>query len=297
MHLLFRKYIWLVDTVREAGRISFSELNDRWLESELSEDMTMSRATFNRHRQEILEIFGIDIDCDRSEGNRYYIAGDGDFDCDSIQEWMLSTLSVGSLLSQSLSLKDRILLEHIPSANETLKQILQAMKKNVKIVVEHKKYGCDEITHRLVEPYCIKLFEKRWYLLGRTENALRIFSLDRIKSISQTEDRFRMDRNFNAERFCSDYFGAFVNTDVKPSAVVLRAFGNERFYMCDLPLHTSQKMIAENADSMDFLLFLAPTVDFVNCLVGKGERLKVLKPAWLADEVRRIHELAIGMYK
>ncbi len=100
--------------------------------------MPMSRATFNRHRQEILEIFGIDIDCDRSEGNRYYIAGDEDFDCDSIQEWMLSTLSVGSLLLQSLSLKDRILLEHIPSANETLKQILQAMKKNVKIVVEHK---------------------------------------------------------------------------------------------------------------------------------------------------------------
>ena len=60
------------------------------------------------------------------------------FNCDSIQEWMLSTLSVGNLLSQSLSLKDRILLEHIPSANETLKQILQAMKKNVKIVVEHK---------------------------------------------------------------------------------------------------------------------------------------------------------------
>ena len=297
IHLLFRKYMWLVNTIRQTGRISLSELNEQWQDSELSEGLPMSRATFNRNRQEILEIFGIDIDCDRSDGNRYYIAGNEDFNCDSIQKWMLSTLSVGSLLSQSLSLKDRILLESIPSANDTLQQILQAMKENVKIELEHEKYGCNEITYRVVEPYCIKLFEKRWYLLGRTENDLRIFSLDRIKSLSLTTDRFKIDRDFDAEKFCSNYFGAFVKTDIKPEVVTIRALGNERFYMRDLPLHTSQEMIAENTDSMDFRLYLAPTVDFINCLLGKGNRIKVLKPAWLADEVRRIHELAAGMYK
>ncbi len=297
MHHIFRKYMWLVNTIRQTGRISLSELNEQWQDSELSEGLPMSRATFNRNRQEILEIFGIDIDCDRSDGNRYYIAGNEDFNCDSIQKWMLSALSVGSLLSQSLSLKDRILLESIPSANDTLQQILQAMRENVKIELEHEKYGCNEITYRVVEPYCIKLFEKRWYLLGRTENDLRIFSLDRIKSLSLTTDRFKIDRDFDAEKFCSNYFGAFVKTDIKPETVTIRAFGNERFYMRDLPLHPSQEMIAENADSMDFRLYLAPTVDFVNCLLGKGYRIKVLKPAWLADEVRRVHEIAAGMYK
>lgn len=297
MQFQFRKYVWLVNTIRQTGRISFSELNEQWLNTESSEGLPISRATFNRHRQEILEIFGIDIECDRSDGNRYYIAGDDDFNGDSIQKWMLSALSVGSLLSQSMSLKDRILLESIPSANETLQKILQAMKKGVKIEVEHEKYGCDAITHRVVEPYCIKLFEKRWYLLGRTENELRIFSLDRIKSLCLTTDRFKTDRDFDAEKFCSHYFGAFVKTDIKPETVTIRAFGNERFYMRDLPLHTSQEIIAEKADSMDFRLYLAPTVDFVNCLLGKGDRIKVLKPVWLADEVRRIHELAAGMYK
>lgn len=33
---LFNKYIWLIDTIYHAGRITFEEINRRWLCTEMS---------------------------------------------------------------------------------------------------------------------------------------------------------------------------------------------------------------------------------------------------------------------
>ena len=33
----FKEYIWLVNTIRKARRISFAEINERWIETEMSE--------------------------------------------------------------------------------------------------------------------------------------------------------------------------------------------------------------------------------------------------------------------
>jgi hypothetical protein len=41
---------------------------------------------------------------------------------------MLSTLSVGNMVEESLSLHNRILLEHVPSGGEKLQQVIKAMR-------------------------------------------------------------------------------------------------------------------------------------------------------------------------
>ena len=55
---LFREYIWLVNTIKRAGRISFAEIQKKWLETELSEGVELARSTFNRHKDAIEDIFG-----------------------------------------------------------------------------------------------------------------------------------------------------------------------------------------------------------------------------------------------
>ena len=114
----FKEYIWLVNTIRTARRISFAEINERWLETEMSEGIELARSTFNRHKDAIEDIFGIYIDCDRQNGYKYFIGNDYVLREDSVQNWMLSTLSVSNIISESLSLQERILLEQIPSEGE-----------------------------------------------------------------------------------------------------------------------------------------------------------------------------------
>jgi hypothetical protein len=45
----FKEYIWLVNTIRRAGKISLAEINEKWLRTEMSEGIELARSTFNRH--------------------------------------------------------------------------------------------------------------------------------------------------------------------------------------------------------------------------------------------------------
>ena len=44
-----QKYIWLIDTIRRAGKISLEEISSRWERNkDLSDYKPLSRTTFNR---------------------------------------------------------------------------------------------------------------------------------------------------------------------------------------------------------------------------------------------------------
>lgn len=70
---LFNKYIWLVDTIYKAGRITLEEVNERWLRNEMSGGEEIPLRTFHNHRKAIEEIFDINIECNKRGGYYYYI--------------------------------------------------------------------------------------------------------------------------------------------------------------------------------------------------------------------------------
>ena len=49
---LFRKYIWLVNTIKKAKRITFAEIQEKWLRTEMSGGVDFARSTFNRHKDD-----------------------------------------------------------------------------------------------------------------------------------------------------------------------------------------------------------------------------------------------------
>ncbi len=306
---LFKEYIWLVNTIRKAGDdgITFAEINEKWLETELSEGVELARSTFNRHKDSIEDIFGLIIDCNRLNGYRYFISNEEVLGEDSIQNWMLNTLTVNNIIGEALTLQDRILLQPAPVEGDYLKMVIEAMKKNVKLAVDYRKYGDDEPRHLTFEPYCIKLFKQRWYILGHFHrNAIAdrpdvdyfgVFSFDRILNMSLTDDKFQMDPSFNAQAYFEECFGVLVNDDTVAQRIVIRVFGDERFYVRDLPIHKSQREIGQGEDYTDFELFMRPTIDLSTHFVSRSFLIKVLEPQWLADEIHHMHMQAVLMYE
>lgn len=297
---LFKEYIWLVNTIHSAKRISFAEINERWLRTEMSEGISLSRTTFNRHKDAIEDIFGIYIDCDRKDGYRYFIGNEEVLHEDSVQNWMLSTLTVNNLISESMSLQRRIVLENIPSNGELLERVLRAMNEGRKVTVRYRRYQATESRTFVLSPYCIKLFRQRWYLLGRFDDGgFAMFSFDRMLDITISEETFKMDPDFDATEFFGECYGVVIGDGSQSVRIVLRAFGKERFYLRDLPMHHTQKELQhiENQDFADFELFLRPTTDFKGQLLSRGAWLKVLEPQWLADEIRQWHEDSAKIYQ
>ena len=297
--VLFKEYIWLVNTIFHAHSISLGEINRKWVQTDMSGGVEIARSTFNRHKDAIEDIFGIFIDCDRRDGYRYFIGNEEVLRENSVQNWMLSTLTVNNIISESLSLQNRIVLEDIPSDGEHLELVIGAMKAGRKVLVRYKRYQAAEARSFVLSPYCIKLFRQRWYLLGRfNDGGFAMFSFDRMEHLTLTDETFKMDKDFDATSFFGECYGVVIGDGSEPVRIVLRAYGKERFYLRDLPLHHTQKEIptADEQDFADFELFLRPTTDFKGKLLSRGAWLKVLEPQWLAAEIRQLHEESARMY-
>ena len=294
----FKEYIWLVNTINQAKAISLADINNKWLKTSMSEGIPLSRTTFHRHRIAIEEMFGLFIECDKKNGNKYYIGNSEVLHEDSVQNWMFSTVSVGNMLSESQSLHHRILLENIPSGGEKLQQVIKAMKEDRCLMITYQRYGAPENYSCTIEPYCIKLFLQRWYVLGKLSNGwLATYSLDRMERIEILKTKFKIDDDFDALEYFREAYGIVVDNKMKIERIVLRAYGYERYYLRDLPLHYSQREINSSCDYTDYELKLKPTSEFKAKLLSRGEWLEVLEPQFLADEIVEWHQKAIERYK
>ena len=172
--------------------MTLAEISELWRHQEETDGQELSRTTFNRHRDSILDIFGVIIECDRKDGYRYYIENEEVLRENSIRNWMFSTLSVSNMLEGNAGLQNRILLESIPSGDDKLRQIIDAMRDNRRIRIQYHKYSSSQSKPYTLEPYCLKLYNRRWYMLVKKADAptathdtakkgdLFIFSLDRI---------------------------------------------------------------------------------------------------------------------
>lgn len=295
----FKEYIWLVNTIYKARKISLKDINEQWLQTEMSEGVEINRTTFYRHRCAIEDIFGVYIDCDRKAGNKYFIGNREVLHEDSVQNWMLTTLSVSNLLSESMSLNDRILLESVPSGGGMLETVIKAMKESRKLSFSYQKYGKQQPdADREVSPYCVKLFRQRWYVLGPIANGeMRLFSLDRMGDVTLQKEKFKMDKNFDAIAYFSESYGVMVDHRVSTERIVLRAYGLEPYYLRDLPLHHSQREIRTTDEYCDFELRLKSTSDFKGKLLQRAEWIEVLEPQSLIDDIITLHQRSINRYK
>ena len=112
---LLNKYVWLVETIYKAGNITFEELNEKWLDNDMSEGVELALRTFHKWCIAAEEMFGLIIECERKGGYHYYIANADEIKSGSLRSWLLSTISVSNLLIDNQNLKERIILEDIPS--------------------------------------------------------------------------------------------------------------------------------------------------------------------------------------
>lgn len=291
--ILFRQYIWIINKIYHSNGITLVDLNKEWVKTDMSDGIEFNRNTFRRHLNDIEYMFGLIVET--GKGYRYYIKNSSVLKEDSVQNWLLSTLSVNNIITESMSLQNRIFLESIPEVSH-LEKLVESMKDNLKVIITYKKYGSTESSERLIEPYFLKLHKRRWYIMANTRDGHRLFSFDRIGKVVITDERYIIPGDFKPKDYFEDCFGV-MRDERKPSQrIVLRALGNEKHYMEDLPVHQSQQRIGDGDGYVDYEIYMRPTSDFIGYILSRGTWLKVLSPQSLVDEVRQMHQKAAEMY-
>ena len=282
------KLVWIVETIYKARKITFEDLNRKWIDNvDLSGGEEMLKRTFHKWKWNIFDTFGLVIECEKTAPYRYYIENVDDMSRGSIESWLLSTYSVCNSLIESKSIKDRILLEEIPSGREYLDPIIDAMKKNRFIHITYYNYWREDTRDFYLMPMCVKLFRQRWYMVGRIWTTGRdvLFSLDRIRDFRLSSHTFDYPTDFDPQEFFDGCFGIIADKRCKIEDVVLKVSAGQANYLRDLPMMINQQEIERNDEYSIFKLHVRPTFDFQQEILWNREELEVLEPLWLRKEI------------
>jgi ribosomal protein L21E len=296
---IFNRYIWLVDTIYRAGKITFDEINRKWMRTDWSEGKDLPLRTFHNHRTAIEDLFDLNIECDNHDGHTYYIENKEDIKNGSLRAWLLNTFTVNNLINESHSLKRRILFEEIPSGQRFLTTIIEAMRDNLCIEISYQAFWFDTPFLLEIEPYCLKIFKQRWYVIGKNRSLkeIRRYSLDRIQEIKTTNKIFKMPKTFEAETHFENSFGIVVDPKIQACVVKIKVFGNRRKYLQTLPLHHSQEEIESGLEYSVFQYYIAPTPDFKQELLSCGDEIEVLSPVSFRNEIAETIMKMNSLYK
>lgn len=202
-----RKYQWIIDTLtRHRHGLTYKEISDLWDRSaRYVFDKGLPNSTFRNYVKDINQQGICKIDC--ISGYKYKIVK---FDVEYIKQfekWLLDSFALSCKLNNAESVSDRILLEPLPSSYY-IDGVIYAMRHNKLLEIEYKEYGAEQGELLQIEPYCIKTYHNRWYILGKKGAVFKVYCLDRIINLEPVNgSKFTIDPDFNAEEFFSEYYG------------------------------------------------------------------------------------------
>ena len=285
MNSLFNRYVWLINTIYSAGRVTKLDIDRQWLACPLNTDHEeeYEPRSFHRHKEAIRELFGIDIRCDRKSRHMYYIADEEPLQSPAYRAWLMSTIALIGVMQSDHKFRSRILFEEVPEGYKALTPIVDAMRTETVLDV---RYTAEDgaVTEFPLMPYCLKQFDGRWFVVGRTskEGELNLYDLSRMQSVSLTRRKFKFPRSWKAERHFEGYYG--VDRTADPVTVTVRLTGKAVNRVLRQPLHASQRVVEHTADHAVLSYWLAPTADFTERLHALGSAAEVLSPGTLRQQ-------------
>ena len=196
------------------------------------------------------------------------------------------------------SLSDFIQLENKPAVAglQWFETLLTAIKNEQVIDLLHQSFERDRPLNHIVEPYLLKEYEGRWYLLARNaeKKFFRTFGLDRIKEVTVTQKQFTRDKDFNAADFYKNLYGVIASGD-PPEEVVLSFTPRQGKYILTKPLHNTQEILRDNKDEFRIKIFVSPTYELYMDVLHFGAEVKVIKPAslkrWIKEEIEKMKQM------
>lgn len=282
----YYRYIWLLNTLLDSDPLTFEELGLLWQDDPLS-DGELPLRTFHEHRKGIKEMFGVEIECNKIDGFRYYVKNPEVLSQERLATWLLNAYNVPKGFATYNRMQDRVLLEEMSRGNIFVDSILDALQRNVVVIVDYQSYeGPHEIYH--VSPYALKAYNRQWYMLGFIEekNAIRNIALNRILDFKKTNKSFDRPKDFDARKYYANTIGIFVNDELKVETIKVRAFGVQMEYLRALPLHKSQEEVkTKYGEYADFQYRLCITPELVSTLLAMGEKVEVLEPPSLRQQI------------
>jgi predicted DNA-binding transcriptional regulator YafY len=271
------------------NQVEYLQMQDDTLE------IGFSKRTLQRDIREIRNNFGIDIEFSKSRKG-YFIGNETE---NMNFQRMMEAFDTFNSLNQVQEMTPYIHLEkRRPQGTENLYGLLHAIKNRFQISCSYQKFWEEEISHRQVEPFALKEFKNRWYVLAKDlkDGAIKTFGLDRLSDLEFSKKTFKAPADFDIGEHFRYCFGIISPNGNEPQDILLSFDPMQGKYIKTLPLHWTQVVIIDNDHELQVKLRLCLSHDLIMELLSFGDKLKVLQPQSLIDEIRSAHFSASKQY-
>lgn len=264
----------------------YNDLERKFEEKGWLENFKFSEKTFKREREELLDILGIETVYKRST-NSYQIVDD-----ELETETVFDNILLIDAYRQVKGNSEIMLFEKRKSRGlEHLNGILHAIQNKKIITLNYTKYWDEIPQKRTLEPYALKEFRYRWYLLANEKNGkdfqIKTFGLDRISDFEISSSSFKKE-NFNPNEVFQNSFGIISTLHETPEEIVISFTSHQGKYIKSLPLHHSQEILIDDENELRIKLNLVPTFDFEQELLQHSEHFKIISPKNFKDRMNEI---------
>lgn len=258
-------------------------LEELYHKESFATNLASSQRTFNRDLPLLLEM-GIDIKFKRSTMT-YQIIND---DFSESSQTIFDNILLLNAYKQTENNSEVMIFEKRKSRGlENLNGLLHAIQNRKTISLSYTKHWEGLKTKRILEPYALKEFKNRWYLLANEVDGkdlfIKTFGLDRISDVEVNSKTFKK-QEVDIDKLFVNSFGIISTLDQIPEKIILSFDYEQGKFIKTLPIHHSQKVLIDNDSEYRIELTLVPTYDFYQELLTHTGRMKIISPENVRDK-------------
>lgn len=282
-----RRYYLVLEKIKNKQFPTFKEIQEYIHD----EGFEISHRTLQRDVEEIRRCFGVEVVYDSKRGG-YYIDEESSLDIDSFLHF-LEFITVAETFNSSLVNSEGTLRCVSFDSEGTLKGVhqldalLRATKERKYIKFDHENYETGKITPYKIEPYLLKEYQNRWYIIGLVpeKNAVYTFGIDRITKLQVMKSKFKEENAVKPRRLFENVIGLTYQKK-KVDTVLISVTPLQAKYLQSLPLHDSQEIILENKKEVQFQYKLILNYELKQQILFMGDQVKVLQPKDLIKDMK-----------
>lgn len=285
-----RKCLYLINLLERKGAMTLKEINECYQYSSIYEGDNIIPRTFLRYKDFIEVNFPCYIEYNARTGkyelHRHKALYGED---DSLFDYLLSAYHIEGMTELALKHREKIMLSDAPTGVENVQMILEAIDKKKGIVCDYYSFNKKTKKSHVMIPYFLRTWEQRWYLAAELNNhhhGIAIFALERMDNLSLTEEKMTPTHNITVDEYFDGSFGANHSDEQKPERILIKVYNTQVEYVKALPIHESQKEIETTDEWSIFEYRLVPCYNFYQQLLWHREKLEVLEPQYVRDEIK-----------
>ena len=295
-----KKCLYLINLLERKGALTLKEINDYYQYSSICEGDEILPRTFLRYKDYIEATFPCYIEYNARTG-KYELCRHRALygEDDSLYDYLLSAYHIEGMTELALKHREKILLSDAPTGVEYVQTILEAIDKKRGIECDYYSYNKKSVKHQTLIPYFLRTWENRWYLVAEPDNhhhGQSVFALERMDNIRLTGEKMLPSKKITPEEYFDGCFGVNHSDDQKPERILIKVYSTQVEYIKKLPIHESQKEIEATDEWSIFEYRIIPCFNFYQQLLWHRERIEILEPKSIRDEMIRIIEEMLNHY-